>query len=71
MLRFSATHPRAVQVTTGDLRPGRQHWVAGRAGQSCLRCGTTIQVRAEVTGDPEQRRTWWCPSCQPEPARIP
>jgi endonuclease VIII len=66
MLRFSATHPRAVQVTTGDLRPGRRHWVAGRAGQPCLRCGTTILVRAEVAGDPEQRRTWWCPSCQPE-----
>ncbi len=67
MLRFSATHPRAVQVTTGDLRPGRQHWVAGRAGQPCLRCGTTVQVKAEVAGDPEQRRTWWCPSCQPAP----
>jgi len=68
MLRFSATHPRAVQVTTGDLRPGRQHWVAGRAGQPCLRCGTTVLVKAEVAGDPEQRRTWWCPSCQPSPA---
>jgi formamidopyrimidine-DNA glycosylase len=67
MLRFSATHPRAVQVTTGDLRPGRQHWVSGRAGRPCLRCGTTVLVKAEVAGDPEQRRTWWCPSCQPAP----
>jgi formamidopyrimidine-DNA glycosylase len=71
MLRFSATHPRAVQVTTGDLRPGRQHWVSGRAGQPCLRCGTTVLVKAEVAGDPEQRRTWWCPSCQPGPDVAP
>lgn len=65
-LRYSATPPNAYQVTTGDTRPGRSHWVAGRAGRPCLRCGTTIRVRDEVRADPEQRRTWWCPRCQPE-----
>ena len=64
-LRFSATHRAAYQVTTGNTRKGEQHWVAGRAGKPCLRCGTTVSVRAEVQGDPGRRRTWWCPQCQP------
>lgn len=66
-LRISATVPRMYQVTTGDRRRGSSHWVAGRAGRPCLRCGTRILVREEVAGDPEQRRTWWCPLCQPMP----
>jgi endonuclease-8 len=64
-LRFSATQPGAHQVTTGNTRRGEQHWVAGRAGKPCLRCGATVLVRAEVPGDPARRRTWWCPRCQP------
>lgn len=64
-LRFSATMPGAHQVTTGNTHKGEQHWVTGRAGKPCLRCGTTVQVRAEVPGDPGRRRTWWCPRCQP------
>ncbi|WP_328811931.1 DNA-formamidopyrimidine glycosylase family protein [Rhodococcus sp. NBC_00297] len=68
-MRHSVSTPRAMQVTTGDTRPGRQHWVAGRAGKPCLRCGTTVRVVAEVPGDPERRRTWWCPHCQPGPER--
>ncbi|WP_432534697.1 DNA-formamidopyrimidine glycosylase family protein [Kineococcus arenarius] len=64
LLRFSVAPHGAHQVTTGDTRPGRQHWVYGRAGQPCLRCGTPVQVSAEVPGDPERRRTWWCPRCQ-------
>lgn len=67
MLRFSAHHPRAYQVRTGDLRPGRQHWVVGRAGSPCLRCGTVVRVRAEVPGSAEERRRCWCPHCQPGP----
>ena len=67
-LRHSATVPGAMQVTTGKRRKGEQHWVAGRAGRPCLRCGTTVQVVAEVSNDPERRRTWWCPTCQPGPA---
>ena len=67
-LRHSATVPGAMQVTTGLRRKGEQHWVAGRAGRPCLRCGTTVRVVAEVSNDPERRRTWWCPTCQPGPA---
>ena len=66
-LRHSALVPGAYQVTTGRNRRGQDHWVAGRAGQPCLRCGTQILVVAEQPGDPERRRTWWCPSCQPGP----
>ncbi|WP_188943949.1 Fpg/Nei family DNA glycosylase [Nakamurella endophytica] len=66
-LRQSVSGPRTMQVTTGNTRPGEQHWVSGRAGQPCRRCGTTIRVVEEVPDDPERRRTWWCPSCQPGP----
>lgn len=65
LLRFSVSPTGAAQVTTGDTRPGKQHWVSGRAGQECRRCGTTILVRDAVPNDPERRRTWWCPHCQP------
>ena len=67
MLRHSATVPGAMQVTTGIARRGDSHWVSGRKGRPCLRCGTTIQVVEEVSGDPDNRRTWWCPRCQPGP----
>ena len=66
MLRISATVPGMYQVTTGATRKGESHWVVGRAGRPCLRCGTRILVRDEVATDPERRRTWWCPRCQPE-----
>ena len=64
-LRVSATRPDAHQVTTGDPRRGASHWVAGRAHRPCLRCGTPVRVRAESS---TERRTWWCPYCQPGPA---
>ena len=70
LLRFSVSPQGAPQVTTGDTRPGQTHWVAGRAGEKCRRCGTVIEVVAEVPGDPERRRTWWCPHCQPAPAGM-
>jgi formamidopyrimidine-DNA glycosylase len=66
-LRFSASGATGYQVTTGNTRPGQEHWVAGRAGQPCRRCGTPVQMVAEVPGDPGRRRTWWCPRCQPGP----
>jgi len=66
-LRHSATVPGAYQVTTGNGRRGESHWVAGRQGRPCLRCGTAIRVVDEMADDPANRRTWWCPSCQPGP----
>jgi formamidopyrimidine-DNA glycosylase len=50
------------QLTTGDLRPGQTHWVYGRGGRLCRRCGTSIRIR--TPREPE-RVTYWCPSCQP------
>jgi formamidopyrimidine-DNA glycosylase len=70
-LRGSATGVTGYQTTTGDTRRGEDHWVAGRAGLPCRRCRTPVRVVAEVGGDPERRRTWWCPRCQPGPAPEP
>lgn len=67
MLRRSATDPDAYQVTTGRTARGQRHWVVGRAGRPCLRCGTVVVARDDVerVGSPA-RRVWWCPRCQPE-----
>ncbi|MCA1832348.1 MAG: DNA-formamidopyrimidine glycosylase family protein [Actinomycetota bacterium] len=54
---------RGNQVTTGDLRPGRQQWVYGRGGEPCRRCGTPIKRRVDTIGSIE-RSTYWCPECQ-------
>lgn len=70
-LRHSATVPGAMQVTTGHRRKGESHWVAGRAGRPCLRCSTVVRAIDEVPNDPERRRTWWCPNCQPGPQAPP
>ncbi|KQP65579.1 DNA-formamidopyrimidine glycosylase family protein [Nocardioides sp. Leaf285] len=73
-LRHSALVPGAYQVTTGSSRRGEDHWVSGRARKPCLRCGTTVLVVADLPDDPANRRTWWCPHCQPGPgpeARVP
>jgi formamidopyrimidine-DNA glycosylase len=66
-LRHSALTPGAFQVTTGDSWRGRDHWVSGRFAQPCRRCGTSIEMVPEVPNDPDRRRTWWCPRCQPGP----
>ena len=67
MLRHSATVPGAYQVTTGSPVRGDDHWVTGRQRQGCRRCGGPVSVQAEVPGDAANRRTWWCPACQPGP----
>ncbi|HET6751375.1 MAG TPA: DNA-formamidopyrimidine glycosylase family protein [Actinomycetes bacterium] len=60
------------QVTTGDTRPGRTHWVAGRNGRPCRRCGTPVRKAEQASYDAD-RVTWWCPTCQPGrgPAAAP
>lgn len=71
MIKHSALVPGAYQVTTGQNRRGQQHWVAGRAHRNCLRCGTLVEVRDQGDGGAteagRERRTWWCPRCQPGP----
>jgi endonuclease-8 len=54
------------QVTTGDPRRGRKHWVAERAGEPCRRCGTPIR-RGEQGPPGMERVTYWCPRCQRGP----
>jgi endonuclease-8 len=58
---LDANKARSGHITTGDTTPGRQHWVYGRGGSPCRRCGTLIRKRADG-GD---RITFWCPACQP------
>jgi endonuclease-8 len=60
----------AAQVTTGDSRRGREHWVYDRAGRPCRRCGTTV-LAAGIGQPPRSRIAAWCPRCQrgPAPAR--
>jgi endonuclease VIII len=56
--------PRPSQSTTGDER--RPHFVYGRAGRPCLRCGTRVR-RATQGVPPRARDAYWCPRCQPAP----
>jgi len=65
---FDANRTTGMHVTTGDARRGHRHWVYGRAGAPCRRCGTPIRV-AEPR-HPE-RVTFWCPSCQPASRPAP
>lgn len=56
--------PRPSQATTGDER--RPHFVYGRAGRPCLRCGTRVRTAKQGTA-PRARDAYWCPTCQPGP----
>ncbi|MFC9327042.1 DNA-formamidopyrimidine glycosylase family protein [Kitasatospora sp. NPDC057015] len=58
---------RPGHVTTGDARPGRAHWVYGRAGRPCRRCGTLV-LTARLGTPPQDRVAYWCPTCQRGPA---
>ncbi len=53
-------------TATGDVRPGRESHVHGRAGRPCPRCGTPVAVR-DVGVPPTARPAFFCPSCQPPP----
>ncbi len=53
---------RWTQTTTGSLRRGETSYVYGRKAQPCRRCGAAIQK-----ADLDERVTYWCPFCQPEP----
>jgi len=61
---LEANKERHGHITTGEPGRGREHWVYGRAGRPCRRCGTRIE-RAEQG----ERATFWCPRCQPVVAR--
>ncbi len=63
LMRANRDHPE--QSTTGYAGRGRDHWVYERAGQPCLRCGTSVE-RADQGAPPRARSSYWCPRCQPE-----
>ncbi|HVE99052.1 MAG TPA: DNA-formamidopyrimidine glycosylase family protein [Mycobacteriales bacterium] len=69
---LEANKHRWAQVTTGDSRPGRDHWVFERAGEACRRCGTPIREAEQVeSAQPTYgRKTYWCPHCQPGPDPV-
>ncbi|MGX6602613.1 DNA-formamidopyrimidine glycosylase family protein [Micromonosporaceae bacterium Da 78-11] len=55
---------RWTQTTTGSLRRSETSYVYGRRAQPCRRCGAAIQK-----ADHDERITFWCPRCQPEPTQ--
>jgi endonuclease VIII len=60
---LDANKTRIGHVTTGDARPRREHWVYGRAGRPCRRCGTPVK-RGEQGPPGQERLRFWCPNCQ-------
>ena len=66
---MTVNRDRPEQSTTGDTRRGQDHWVAGRKGRPCRRCGTTILL-GDQGPDLEERVTWWCPRCQARPVPV-
>ncbi|MEU6238113.1 DNA-formamidopyrimidine glycosylase family protein [Kitasatospora sp. NPDC047058] len=64
---LDANRLRPGHVTTGDTRRGHQHWVYGRAGRPCPRCGTQV-LTAGQGAPPQERVAYWCPYCQRGPA---
>jgi endonuclease-8 len=59
-----ANRERTLQATTGVARRGQEHYVYGRAGRPCRRCGTRIETGSQGPAL-QERVTFWCPSCQP------
>nr|SCN11963.1 DNA glycosylase [Kitasatospora aburaviensis] len=64
---LDANRLRPGHITTGDTRPGRRHWVYGRAGRPCRRCGALVRTATQGT-PPQERVAFWCPYCQRGPA---
>ena len=63
ILSANKEHPE--QSTTGRTGRGQQHYVFERFRKPCLRCGTMIK-RGTSGQAPQERLTYWCPTCQPE-----
>jgi DNA-formamidopyrimidine glycosylase len=58
---LNANKERHGHITTGSMRRGEEHWVYGRRGRPCRRCGTPIRSEGQ-----QDRIAFWCPSCQPQ-----
>ena len=68
LMRANLGHEGAAMVTYSGLRSttgrgdrGERHWVYGRGGKPCRRCGTPIAYRKV---GPDARGLYYCPSCQ-------
>jgi endonuclease-8 len=57
---------RTEQSTTGNLRSAARAYVFERPGQPCRRCGVRI-LTEEFGPVTQERRSYWCPHCQPAP----
>lgn len=60
-----ANRDRVERTFTGNTRPGQMDWVFSREGRACRRCGTRIQETALGRIPTQERRVYWCPTCQP------
>ena len=58
--RIVTTEPKDRERPAGRVRRVDAHYVYGRAGLPCRRCGTPVQ-RDELAA----RSIFWCPVCQP------
>lgn len=54
------------QTTTGDTRAAMRAWVFERTHQPCRRCRTRIAFE-EFGPTGQERTSYWCPRCQPDP----
>ena len=48
---LEANKKRHGHITTGSMRRREEHWVYGRRGRPCRRCGTPILGRPRGPGD--------------------
>jgi endonuclease-8 len=53
----------AVQSSTGSYRRDEEHYVHGRSGRPCRRCGATVRV-APIGDRGRERTMFYCPACQ-------
>ncbi|MDH6133360.1 endonuclease-8 [Kitasatospora sp. MAA4] len=61
------TGPLRTERSAPPVRARERNWVYARGGRPCLRCGTIIRTAQRGT-PPQQRVTYWCPTCQHGPA---
>jgi endonuclease-8 len=52
---------RSLRSASAGARRGDSHWVYGRGGKPCRRCGTPVAFRRQ---GPNARVTYFCPRCQ-------
>ncbi len=57
MMTIDGLTGEAWELALADV--AHRHWVYGRAGEPCRRCGANVQVEL-VQG----RKLYWCPGCQ-------